>query len=52
MLGPTCNSQNMKREAVQLHRASSKSISRMTGELGVANESLRRRISQYEIDLD
>jgi transposase len=39
-----------KREAVQLYRASGKSISRVAEELGVSTESLRRWVKQHEID--
>jgi transposase-like protein len=39
-----------KREAVQLYRSSEKSIPKMAKELGIATESLRRWISQHEVD--
>jgi len=39
-----------KREAVKLHRSSQKSIPKMAEELGIASESLRRWIRQYEVD--
>src|SRR3712207_3425839 len=39
-----------KREAVELHRSSGKSIPKMAEELGIAGESLRRWIRQHEID--
>jgi transposase len=39
-----------KREAVELHRSSNKSIPKMAEELGIARESLRRWIRQHEVD--
>jgi transposase len=39
-----------KREAIQLYCSSGKSIPKMAKELGVASESLRRWISQHEVD--
>jgi transposase len=39
-----------KREAVQLYRASEKSIPKMAKELGIADESLRRWVRQQQID--
>jgi transposase len=39
-----------KREAVELHRSSNKSIPKMAEELGIASESLRRWIRQHEVD--
>jgi transposase InsO family protein/transposase-like protein len=39
-----------KREAVQLYRSSGKSIPKMAKDLGIASESLRRWISQHEVD--
>ena len=39
-----------KREAVELHRSSEKSIPKIAEELGIASESLRRWIRQHEID--
>lgn len=51
MPGPTLHyPPEFEREAVQLHRASGKSIPKMAEELGIANESLRRWIRQHEID--
>jgi transposase len=39
-----------KREAVELHRSSNKSIPKMAEELGIASESLRRWIRQHKVD--
>jgi transposase len=39
-----------KREAVELYRSSEQSIPKVAKELGIADESLRRWIRQYEID--
>jgi transposase len=39
-----------KREAVELYRSSEKSIPKIAEELGIADESLRRWIRQYQID--
>ena len=39
-----------KREAVELYRASERSIPKVAQELGIADESLRRCIRQYESD--
>ena len=51
MPGPTPHyPPEFKREAVQLYRSSEKSIPKVANELGIADESLRRWIRQYEID--
>jgi len=39
-----------KREAVQLYRSSEKSIPKVAEELGIASGSLRRWVSQHEVD--
>ena len=39
-----------KREAVQLYRSSGKSIPKMAEDLGIAGESLRRRIRHHQVD--
>ncbi len=51
MPGPTPHYPlEFKREAVQLYRSSGKSIPKMAEELGIASESSRRWIGQYEVD--
>lgn len=51
MPGPTPHyPREFKREAVELYRASEKSIPKMAEELGIASESLRRWIRQHEVD--
>jgi len=39
-----------KREAVELHRSSEKSIPKVAKELGIADASLRRWIRHHEVD--
>jgi transposase len=39
-----------KREAAQLYLSSKKSIPKMAQELGIASKSLRRWVSQHEVD--
>lgn len=51
MPGPTPHyPPEFKREAVQLYRSSGESVSKISEELGVSTESLRRWVKQHEID--
>ena len=51
MPGPTPHyPPEFKKEAVQLYRSSEKSIPKLAEDLGIASESLRRWIRQYEVD--
>ncbi len=51
MPGPTPHyPPEFKKEAIQLYRSSEKSIPKVAEDLGIASESLRRWIRQYEVD--
>lgn len=51
MAGPTPHyPPEFGREAVELYRSSEKSIPKVAEEFGIASESLRRWIGQYEAD--